>query len=168
MLYKQIPAQEPSFLVFQNTKHSQGTIRSRFLNVLFMSSRVWAMFELSSLWNTWHHLVSLGWQHFSALVRSQPGGVLTPPPVQENIVSSGASRFPVRHFRDPNDPHPSLGSAGGVPAGLWRLGMAVDRSQWGWRIGSHGWTWLILFHDDSYVLMVFDNRCSYWLIVENN
>ncbi|CAK8987064.1 Putative WD repeat-containing protein [Durusdinium trenchii] len=24
----------------------------------------------------------------------------------ENIVSSGASRFPVRHFRDQNDPHP--------------------------------------------------------------
>eukprot|EP00930_Biecheleria_cincta_P046083 TRINITY_DN31781_c0_g1_i1.p1 TRINITY_DN31781_c0_g1~~TRINITY_DN31781_c0_g1_i1.p1 ORF type:complete len:640 (+),score=144.49 TRINITY_DN31781_c0_g1_i1:67-1986(+) len=24
----------------------------------------------------------------------------------ENIVVSGASRFPVRHFRDPNDPHP--------------------------------------------------------------
>lgn len=33
------------------------------------------------------------------------------PLVQENIVSSGASRFPVRHFRDPNDPHPSLGCA---------------------------------------------------------
>lgn len=28
---------------------------------------------------------------------------------QENIVSSGASRFPVRHFRDQNDPHPQLG-----------------------------------------------------------
>ena len=29
--------------------------------------------------------------------------------MQENIVSSGASRFPVRHFRDQNDPHPCLG-----------------------------------------------------------
>ena len=29
--------------------------------------------------------------------------------LQENIVSSGASRFPVRHFRDQNDPHPCLG-----------------------------------------------------------
>lgn len=48
----------------------------------------------------------------------------------ENIVSSGASRFPVRHFRDQNDPHPWLGR---------RVSVSVDwgRECW-WVEGVHG------------------------------
>lgn len=54
----------------------------------------------------------LEWSHvFSECKTSQKICVLflCLGPMQENIVSSGASRFPVRHFRDQNDTHPCLG-----------------------------------------------------------